>query len=98
MPRAPIKLLELRIIWYIILSGKVINMDHKTSYLTVIIFSLLIKIKVFKTNIKCSFGRTTPKTRFKSFVLTSRVSPSETSFALDAGGGEDTGGSGLVII
>lgn len=33
MPEAPIKCVELRIIWHFLLRGKVINMHHKTSYL-----------------------------------------------------------------
>lgn len=74
-------------------------MYHKTKLFNkVVIFSLLIKINGFKTNIKCLSGRISPIENLKSFILTSRLSPSELSFVLDAGGGEDTGGRGLVII
>lgn len=64
----------------------------------VAIFGLFIKISVLKTTIKCLSGRISPTGTLKSSVLTSKFSLSEPSFVLDAGGGEDTGGRGLVII
>lgn len=51
-----------------------------------------------KTTLQCLSGRISPIANLKSSALTSRFSPSEPSFILDAGGGEDTGGTGLVII
>lgn len=51
-----------------------------------------------KTTLRCLSGRISPIANLKSSALTSRFSPSEPSFVLDAGGGEDTGGTGLVII